>query len=194
MTTTAANIAFDAASHTYTFEGVVLPSVTQMLSETGLVDSSYHTFEAAERGTTVHQLCTADDLGHLEDFIRYDQDDLAGYLEGWRRFKNEMKPTFLGIEEVVYSDRFRYAGTLDRLATINGVLWLIDIKAGVPARWHAIQTMLYRMCLEAAKPVQRGCVYLGEGGRYKLARHEDEYEDYRIASAVIALTHWRRKP
>ena len=44
-------VTFDKETHIYKIDGVVVPSNTQILSETGLVDSSWYTQEGADRGT-----------------------------------------------------------------------------------------------------------------------------------------------
>jgi len=54
-----ATIHFDSDTHQYTLDGRVVPSVTQRIARAGLLGSAptWHTPEAAERGTAVHLAC-----------------------------------------------------------------------------------------------------------------------------------------
>lgn len=77
---------FDSSSHTYRVGGVVVPSVTQILSP--LVDFSMVTPDVlaakAAIGTAVHLAC---ELYDMDDLIEYDLDPvLVPYFEGWKKF------------------------------------------------------------------------------------------------------------
>ena len=56
---------FDADTHQYTFDGRKIQSVTQRIARAGLLGSAptWHTAEAAERGTAVHLGCAQWDTG-----------------------------------------------------------------------------------------------------------------------------------
>ena len=58
-------IQFDEAAHVYTVAGVERPSVTQILKDAGLIDTTWYTDEARQRGRAVHlaaQFLDEDDL------------------------------------------------------------------------------------------------------------------------------------
>lgn len=79
---------------------------------------------AAVRGTRVHAL--ADQLARGEEVTV--PDELAGHVEACVKFLDDWQPVTLLTETPVYHDRYRYAGTLDLLAEINGRRWLLDFK------------------------------------------------------------------
>jgi hypothetical protein len=124
-------LAFEAASHTYRFGGRVVPSVTQLLQHLhsfDFVDSAV--LEAAQdRGSFVHEMCEAYDLGDLDEARL--PDEYRGYLEGWKRFLATYEPDWTGIEERGFSRIHGFAGTLDRRGTFGRVLpgkAIADIK------------------------------------------------------------------
>ena len=130
-------LAFDQALHRYSLDAVVVPSVTQVLSASGLVDFSgipKGVLEAAQaRGTAVHSAVHYYeehdlDLGQFEsDFPEY-----AGYLRSWIVWKGQVGFVSVLNEHRVASRRHQVAGTFDALGTYNGHPVLIDIKTGSP--------------------------------------------------------------
>ena len=80
-----AEFLFDEATHTYTLDGVVIPSVTEICSPitcgkyppVGVVQ------QAAARGTRVHELCALYDMDALPDEI---EAGLVGYVKAWAAF------------------------------------------------------------------------------------------------------------
>jgi len=83
--------------------------------------------EAGERGTKVHQGC--DKLLHEEYLFQ------EGYsLQEWKmlisfvQWFKDFNPTVLGTETVVWSKKYRYAGTTDLRCTIGGSPVLVDYK------------------------------------------------------------------
>lgn len=79
---------------------------------------------ASNRGTEIHTV--AENL-HLGNVVEYDE-----FLEPWivqyRRFLADFKPEFLMAEAPVYNLTYRYAGTLDGIAVIDGQKVVVDIK------------------------------------------------------------------
>ena len=56
--------------------------------------------------------------------------DMA-YMDTFRRdFIDALKPTFINIEFMVFSETQRYGGTADMLVEIDGERWLLDTKTG----------------------------------------------------------------
>lgn len=126
---------FDEASHTYTLDGVVLPSVTQALQ---VLPNGYHMVDpdvlerAAEMGRAVHDLIARELSGTLdEDETAF---ELLPYLDMWRHFRGTSGFDPILSEQMVHSARYGYAGTLDLFGRLNGRHALIDAKrtAAVP--------------------------------------------------------------
>ena len=125
-----AEFLFDEDTHTYTLDGVVIPSVTEICAPitcgkyppVGVVQ------QAAARGTRVHELCALYDMDALPDEI---EAGLVGYVKAWAAFCRDYKPVWKHIELPLYGSPgtgLPYAGTLDRIGEIDGRTRVVDIK------------------------------------------------------------------
>ena len=131
---------FEEESHRYLLNGNQVPSVTQVIKSAGLSEvEQFYTPEAAQRGTAVHAACQYDDEETLGDCT----ENLLGYLNGWRKFRAESGFVPTHIEIRLASERYQFAGALDRIGALNGKPSLLDIKSGAFCRWHAIQLAAY---------------------------------------------------
>lgn len=84
-----------------------------------------------------------------------------------------------------------YVGHPDLVGTIRGERWLLDLKCGTPAAWHALQTALYAAALGTPR-MRRGAVYLSDDGSVgRLVEHRDR-ADFTTASAVLAVAAWKK--
>jgi hypothetical protein len=155
-------IRFHAGLHEYRDGGTVIPSVSQVLKQAGLAwYPGGAGREAMELGTAVHRLCAryaggqrADDRGREIASLEY-----AG---AFADFCTDEKAVPVAAEKIISHaiDGYRYAGTFDLLADINGEKTLIDIKTGSPAPWHAMQLAAYAL---ASDPDRVMCLYLTPG-------------------------------
>lgn len=184
---------FQAIGHIYQQDGIVIPSVTQVLTLAGIDDVSripLHFLErAAAVGTAVHEAC---------EFL--DQDDLdldsldpliVGYVLGYQKFKQEtgFVPSVIEQRGVSESQGLRYGYCVDRLGLLDGQPVLIDIKTSSkksPA-W-AVQTAAYAEATNCEG--LRLVVHVAKDGSYKLIRQEDVY-DFHVWGAALKVAHWR---
>ena len=124
------NIAFNEERHEYSVDGVVVPSVTQILKpltvDTVEKAKPWLRDIAADRGTRIHQATMLMDYG---EEVEADH-DIVGYLKAYQRFLDDYNPKWEGIETLVYHDGLRYAGTIDRYGLIDGEKVVLDIKTG----------------------------------------------------------------
>ncbi len=187
------SLTFDADTHTYTKDGRVLPSVTQILQGAGIVDTTWFTEEAAWRGSIVHRCCHLDDEGDLEEGTV--PEEARGYLDAWRLFKAQVPMNFISIEHPLCSGL--YAGTPDRDAE-----WaVIDIKTGAILPWVGLQLAAYSELIRqeaplATRPVaafHRYAVRLGKDGRYNVQHFavRDLRNDLGIFRAALSIYYWR---
>ena len=125
-----AEFLFEESTHTYTLDGVVIPSVTEICAPitcgkyppVGVVQ------QAAARGTRVHELCALDDMDALPDEI---ETGLVGYVKAWAAFCRDYKPVWRHIELPLCGEidpGQPFAGTLDRIGDIDGRTRVVDIK------------------------------------------------------------------
>ena len=196
-------LTFQSEGHEYRWNGVLVPSVTQVLQRChsfGFVDAA--TLEAAQdRGTYVHSLCELDDKGELDEDEERDG-EFYGYLLGWRKFVAQYKPNWSLIETRLFSNHMRIAGTPDRIGSLESLgseTWVIDIKSSVAKHpvWGMQLAAYRRMAGEQMGArfhfARRASVRLTADGDFKF----DEYaskKDLPAFLALITLLDWETSP
>lgn len=203
---------FDPGLHQYQLDGVLVPSVTEILEP--ITRDSYRGVDpdvlarAAWLGRAVHRLIELDSHSELdEDALDL---ELVPYLRMWRHFRATSGFVPVLSEARVHSRRYGYAGTLDLFGTKVNRLALIDAKrtALVP-RSVGPQTAGYELALReshpdvvatAAKavgwthstppPIDRYALHLTPE-RWRLERQPDP-ADARVFLACATLTAWRK--
>lgn len=157
--------------------------VTQILKAVGLIDIEWATQEDMDRGTAVHACTAMMDKGEEIDPNSIDP-RVAPYLPGWTKFKAEMRPEILAIEERVEHPVYKYHGTLDRIIRVGHAEIVADIKTGPPAPWHAVQLAGYALCF--TRPLDRWGIYLNSDGGYRLEKYGDR-KDYDVFKAALTV-------
>lgn len=190
-------LTFDEPSHTYRWNGEPRPSVTQCLSR--LHDFSMVPKDvlqaACERGTYVHKLCEYHDLHDLD---ASSIGDYYPYLDAWIDFCADRKTEWEGIEWQGYSERFGFAGTMDRYGRVGGIPYVIDIKTSAqPHPVWGLQTAAYRQLLSEKVATswalaRRATVQLSASGKYRFIPW-DSPDDWPTFQALITLNNWSMK-
>jgi hypothetical protein len=168
------SLEFDVDSHTYRLGDEILPSVTTIIKNAGLIDSSWFTEASAWRGSAVHEAIFFDihndlDISSLHKIV-------APYVDGWMKFKRDTKfiPIVRLCERRSFHPVYKYAGSPDLVGILNGSPVLIDIKTG-ECPTAGIQTAGYAMFTEiAAFNPKRFSLRLKPDATYKLKPHTDE--------------------
>jgi len=140
-------LVFYDEGHTYELDGVQIPSVsevTRFLSREVYGDvQQFRLDHAAARGTKIHKLTEAlDKYGEIEA----DAESLP-YIKAYLKFRQEHTVEWEEIEKPRYHPDGLYAGTVDRMGTIDGRRGIVDIKNSYrvyKALYEAAQN-LYRM-------------------------------------------------
>ena len=185
---TAIDLHFDQATHVYRLGDRVLPSVTQVLKEAGIIDDTWYTEESRIRGSFAHEATALDDAGVLDESSV--DSSLAGYLEAWRRFKRDSGMRILKAEFRICDRVYGYAGTVDRLAVVRHQPTIPDIKTGDPEPWHALQLAGYARCVPG-RPMRMG-VYLHDDGKYTTRTYTDPSDDAAFL-ACVGVANWKRR-
>ena len=182
--------------HSYWLGARKLPGVTRVLDAAGA--SKYEGVprsvlaDRADFGTRVHLATWYDDEGDLDESTV--TPDVLGCVVAWRKFRAEAKFEPSAAELAVYSEQYRYGGTLDRVGVFHGTIsGLVDIKAVrtlQPAT--ALQTAGYARAaseMGAFDAIERYAVQLFEDGTYKAQPYDDpaDFSDF-----LCALRLWRR--
>ncbi|MCP4178066.1 MAG: hypothetical protein GY756_09885 [bacterium] len=167
-------ITFNAEKHEYRNGGKVYPSVTHILQSVGLIDFSNIPPQVLElamtRGIAVHKALELWDNQNLN--METLSEDIMPYVSAWTKFLGLYKPKMLKIEEFVFSMKYQYAGTPDRVAIIDGKLTILDIKSTFTAGGTlGLQTAGYTHAFEEMskkKIIQRMGVLLNNKGDFRI--------------------------
>ena len=179
-------IDFDEEKHEYTFNGVRVPSVSEILAP--LSAERYGELnkamleQAAARGTAIHEACELIDYGVEPE----ENPEIDGYLAAYTMFLMEHEVEWEIIEGIVGFCRIPnetplYAGTVDRFGMVNGVPTVVDIKTYSSLSSQAqlsasCQTALYRDAIDDMqeggwqrdKKTRRKILHLRKDGTYRL--------------------------
>lgn len=189
-----ATVTFEEVEHRYSVNGLVMPSVTQVLCGVNLIDTRWFDELSAWRGSVVHRICELDDQNDLDES---DVDErVQGYLDAWRAFKANLNFIPELIEHRVYHPTLGYAGTLDRTGTINdGTKVIIDIKSGSPAPATGLQLIGYALCLDEPRAYQRYAVQLSNNGKYhmKMFPQTDFHSDRLTWESAVRVYRWQEE-
>ena len=127
-------ITFDPVLHEYRHNGIIIPSVTQILKEAGYINSDWYSAEARDRGSAVHDLAERyikgirqDDIGRLLENLEY--------INAFASWINKVGAYPIETECLVHNtiNGKMYGGKFDLLCEIKGKRILVDYKASGPA-------------------------------------------------------------
>lgn len=194
-------LTFDEALHQYKLDGVIIPSVTQVLKGAGIIDFSMipvARLEAAcQFGIAAHRATALSDKGTLDEVAL--DDNLRPYLSGWRLFRQEYGFVPDIIEQPMYSRIYRVAGTPDRIGKwrIDDSIIIPDIKTGSalsPA--NALQLAAYEMIvkenLTKKEKIKRLSVLLTPDGKYKIQEYKDK-NDINVFLSALSVYNFKEK-
>ncbi len=185
---------FDPESHTYTLDGRTLLSVTSVLKETGMLVYPQSAMEAMLRGKYVHAATEMIDRGTLDWEIL--DDTLRPYCEAYQRFIEDKRPEILLSEKPLYHATYLFAGTPDRVVTMDGATCLIDAKTGVPHPATAIQLAAYREMVRVSEDISCSkcfSLHLRDDGTYRLNEIGDMKRNYNLFLAALTVERWKKE-
>ena len=190
------SLAFDAASHTYRWNGQRVPSVTSVLSP--LVNYNQVPWAVLERarleGVAIHKT--------IELYLHNDLESLPQWLQprldAFKKFQAESQFVVDASERKVYHTAHQYAGTLDLSGVLNDEHSIIDIKrsffagAAIGVQLAAYQEAENdrRKREKLPKIKRRYALQLMQNGNYKLECYDDS-NDFAVFLALLTLKKWR---
>ncbi len=189
-------LTFSEATHQYFLGGQELPSVTSIIRDNRLGGDfsavAPATLEhARQRGTAVHAALHYDDEGMLDETTV--DAEVAPYLEAWRRFRAERHVAIVEMERRYADATYRFAGTLDRIAVVEGRRVVIDIKSG-DVEGADLQTAAYAHLAGEPLSILRWAVQLHPERAVPYTVHPyRNLADWRIFRAALELTHERAR-
>ena len=172
-----------------------------------------YTKQKATMGSAVHWLCENEDcvddeqVQHKLDVYlhsmggNYDKNRKTAYkhLEQYRRFLADYKPEYLLKEATLVNSEERYAGTADGICTIDGVMYVMDIKTGGVYDTVAMQLAAYRfathfICDDELLPLpynaQHGLVLQLKPESYKVYHVRCDVPDLEAFLALKRVREW----
>ncbi len=169
--------------HRYILDGKRILSVTQVLVKSGIIKTDFFSDYACECGSKIHEAINLYDIDDLyEPALRH---DVVPYLDQWKKFKNESGFVVLESEQVVYSKKYGYIGTYDKVGLLNDRPILLDFKSGASHAWHGLQLAAYRQALiECDGPKCRRFTLVSDGEKYKLHEHKSSDDFSKFAAAL----------
>lgn len=196
-------LTFEESSHTYRWNGVVVPNVTKIISP--LTDYSHipsaTLARAQAEGIAVHKLVELDckndlNLDLLPEWLR-------PYFKAWCRFKDETGFECWDAERRFYNESLGYAGTLDlagllpKLPKVKGGA-MIDVKRSLYAGPAiGLQTIAYEGGRNALVPKdlrtsRRFALILKPDESYRLPEFNDP-DDRGAFLACLQQFRWKEK-
>lgn len=185
---------FDPATHRYTFNGRLIPSVTGLLKDAGILKFGGQGTElenevTMSRGRAAHAACEYLDQGRLDPATV--ADEVMPYLMAYEKFKAERGFKPRRIEEPLFSPTFMFAGTLDREGVIGKEAWLIDLKTGKAEPHHGLQLAGYDLLLPTlTRPRRRAVLELHNDGSYRIEEYTGR-RDRDVFQSILAVYWWK---
>lgn len=188
---------FTELGHSYEVDGIVIPSVTQVLTLAGISDVSgipAHILDRASAiGTAVHQACEFLDQDDLD--LESIDPTIVGYVVGYQKFREEQKFVSELIEHRIVAQRrgLSFGMCVDRVGHFEGseAPVVVDIKtSSKPQPSWALQTAAYADGLGYFHDYRRLVVHVTKDGAYKTIEHEEDGDEQAWESA-LTVAHWR---
>lgn len=179
---------FEPKGHVYmTSDGTIIPSVTEIIkAELNLYQFSGQ--NAAIRGEYTHKACQLHDEGRLkvDSLDPIIEPFFAQYL---KFLKENTHVKILQNELKRYSPNYMYAGRADKLALVNDIPALVDLKTCnilKEENWHKWQTAAYEELFKNERgPQDRYVLYLTPN-KYFFTRHEGKRDFYEFLALLAA--------
>src|SRR3990167_2299028 len=182
--------------HEYRHDDVIIPSITQIIQEMGLIGDYQPDPWYLERGKLVHLACEYLDKWCL-DWDSVDP-EIKPRVEAYQKFKEDYKFVPRMIEQPVHSHRLNVACTPDREGYIEHHPAVIEIKNGGRQKWHRLQLSIQYICIMEESetiPVMayRYTLELKCDGAYKFMRFKEDESDRKAAESLVTLYHWLKE-
>lgn len=184
-------LTFDPALHEYRVGGRVLPSVTQVLKETGLIKTDFFTTQGQDRGSIVHLACQWLDEGTLD---RSSIDPaIEGYIKAYESFLEVYKPKWQSIEKPLANSLLGFAGTPDRIESKDEIF---DIKTGSPIKATEYQLSAYHVLAYGSGYMSHKKhfgLYLMSTGKFALKATSNLERDWNVFRAALTVYHAKKE-
>lgn len=159
-------IEYDDQGRAY-FNGKRVPRTTEICAL--LAPRAWNVDEySLHKGVLIHRITEWEDTGELDESSVDEQ--LAGYLAGYRQMKIDTGFKVMETELQFYSKRWGYCGRADKYGELFSYFSVLDIKSGAPHDADKYQSAAYLFGLKDAgfKVWRAWDLYLKPTGKYRL--------------------------
>lgn len=187
----------DEATHVYTWNGAVVPSVTQVLKPLTSYDMipADKLEVARQKGVAVHKMVELHAKGDLD--VETLPDWMRPVLVQWEKFVADTGFEIIYSETQVYNPDYGYAGTFDLYGRMRDGDALIDVKRSFLAGpviglqlagYHAAMVASLKKVGVIFGPLKRYALKLNETGPYRLEPYanKSDFNDF-----VTCLAYWK---
>lgn len=192
---------FDPVRHLYLLNGKRLPSVTGIMKAGGLT-KDYSDVDpkvlanAAARGTAVHKAIEQLHEGTLDWAVLHDE--IIPRVLAYEKFRTDARWQHLHSEQMFYSKRWMYAGTMDAIGTTYGTsnLVLLDYKTSYESDLPAwkIQIQAYKQLWDEhheEKIEHCAILWLKPDGNYEYFNADDE-GSWLMFLYALKIAEWKK--
>lgn len=163
--------------------------------------------EAGSKGSRVHKgievLISGGEVKHNDCFTDGDNEFKELSVEeyeaiiSFKAWCDEAKPKFLASERTVFNSELNYAGTLDCIAEIDGITYLLDFKTSVevyPSHKYQISSYLHCDGIRVDKMAVLQVGYKRNKKKFKFTETEDEFDGFLAAKVFWAKENLNKQP
>ncbi len=126
-------INFDPDKHEYSKDNIIIPGVTTVLKEVGIID--YGPFVTPGKGARFHKIIQ----NYIEGSLNWEAISTEE-MEKIQKFTELTKDyQFTECEKILYNKAYVYAGTCD----YDSEKYIGELKDGKPEPWHLLQLAAY---------------------------------------------------
>jgi hypothetical protein len=196
---------YDESAHSYKVDGVKVPSVTRVVDgcfpknltdwalSVGKEEYDNVISEAIEIGNDAH--------AWIEDYITYGHvcndpgSRIQPSIKAFMQWCKDVKPVWNDAERKIYCDKYKYAGTVDAVAKINGRVCVIDFKTSkkIYKPYH-LQVTAYAQAIKRIDGLRRWPLGMilrldKETGEYEMKVFEPK-DHFHIFQKCLELKQW----
>lgn len=146
-------------------------------------------------GEVKHNDCFTDGNGEFKELTVEEYEAIISF----KQWCDEAKPKFLESEKTIFNNYNNYAGTLDCMAEIDGVKYLIDFKTSAEIHpSHKYQISSYFRCdgvtADKMAVLQVGYKRNTKKPKFKFTEIEDEFDGFLAAKVFWAKENLNKQP
>ena len=197
-------IEFDTTdgAHDYYVNGVLQPSVTQVLKIGFPFDADYGGMEISEdvldnardRGVVIHEVANLHALGTLD--YESVEEEIAPYLDALMAWEAEKEVTFWKTEQLCFNPSPGYCGTVDAVVMRLERATVVDYKTGSSGvkPWHKYQIAAYAATQKVGDTWPDGLILqLKSNGKFKEHRYPASEMEWNFKVFEACHTLWLAK-